>query len=73
MNQKKEDVENINQFLAEVFEYHKGGIYFDEFFKLCTEVASDLFTCIFDCFYQYVPCIQNFLLMKAHFKFFILQ
>ena len=55
-----------------MFSYHPRGMYFDEFVKLCQEVSSDLYTSIFDCFYNYIPCVQNFLLLKAHYKFFIL-
>lgn len=59
--------------MDKIFEHHLKGIYFDEFIKICTEVSSDFFTAIFDCFYSYIPCVQNFLLLKAHYKFFILQ
>lgn len=44
-------------FVGQIFQHHQGGIYFEEFVKLCTDVASDMFTCIFDCLYKYVPCI----------------
>ena len=73
MNQRNEDQSNINEFVDVLFSHYPDGIYFDEFVDIAKHVASDLFSCIYDCFYRCVPCVQNFLLMKAHFKFFMLQ
>jgi Ca2+-binding EF-hand superfamily protein len=51
--------------------FYDGGIYFDEFVQLAKEVTSELFLCIFNCIYEYVPCVKNFFLMKAKYKEFL--
>ena len=46
-------------------------IYFDEFVKLQKEVTSELFVCIYDCIWRYVPCAKNFLIMRANYLEFL--
>ena len=65
---KYEDTKQIDQLLDLIFKYHPDGMYFDEFIDLAKEVTSDLFLCIYDCIYSYIPLVQNFLLMRAHYK-----
>jgi len=46
-------------------------IYFDEFVRLSKEVTSELFVCVYDCIYQYIPCAKNFLIMRANYIDFL--
>ena len=51
--------------------YGEEGMYFDEFQKLATDVTSELFACVYNCIYQYVPCVKNFLLMRENYMAFL--
>ena len=63
-----QDNEQIEQFIETLFEdFDEGEIYFDEFMKLSRNITSELFFCIYDCIYQYVPCVQTFLLMRENY------
>ena len=42
-------------------------MYFDEFVQLTEEVTSEFMFAILDTLYQYVPCIQNFCMLKANY------
>ena len=42
-------------------------MYFDEFQKLATDVTSELFACVYNCIYSYVPCVKNFLIMRDNY------
>jgi Ca2+-binding EF-hand superfamily protein len=75
LNQKSEDNEEISLLLGTLFNHQGGfgytdddGIYFDEFKKLAEEVTSELFVCIYNCIYQYIPCVKNFLVMKEKYN-----
>ena len=46
-------------------------MYFDEFVKLAHDVTSELFVSIFNCIYEYVPCVKNFFLMRAKYIQFL--
>ena len=70
--QKDEDNKQINQLLEVLFkEYGDDGMYFDEFQKLAKEVTSELFLCVYNCIYQYVPCVKNFLIMRENYLSFL--
>lgn len=69
---QKQDEESINKFLGNLFvDQFSEGIYFDEFCALATQVTSELFLAVYDCIYQYIPCVKNFCIMRAHFKLFL--
>lgn len=42
-------------------------MYFDEFVQLTEEVTSEFMFAILDTLYQYVPCIQNYCMLKANY------
>jgi len=67
----RKDYDQISKFVDAIFSEHPGGMYFDEFVKLAKEVTSELFVVIFDCIYQCVPCVKNFLMLRANFYHFI--
>ena len=70
--QKEEDNNQIDKFLEVMFkEYGGDGMYFDEFQKLSTEVTSELFLCVYNCIYQYVPCVKNFLMLRENFQSYL--
>jgi Ca2+-binding EF-hand superfamily protein len=71
LNQVRKDYDQIGKFVESVFSEHPGGMYFDEFVKLAEEATSELFVAVFDCIYQCVPCVKNFLLLRANFQQFI--
>ena len=48
-------------------------MYFDEFKSLATCKTSELFLAIYDCVYQYIPCVKNFLILKANYKKMIMK
>ena len=50
-----------------IFSEYPDGMYFDEFETFAREVSSELYVAVFDCLYQYVPCIQNFFMIKTNF------
>jgi len=54
-----------------LFAEHTDGMYFDEFIRLAREVTSELFLCIYDCIYQYVPCVKNFLILRRNYINFL--
>ena len=43
------------------------GIYFDEFCYICDNITSELYYCILDTIFHYVPCAQNFIYMRNNF------
>ena len=43
-------------------------LYFDEFISLATNVTGELFYCIYDCFYQYIPIAITFLKLRQQYK-----
>ena len=57
-----EDGKEIDLLLDVLFkEYGEDeGMYFDEFKLLAEEVTSELFVCVYNCIYQYIPCIRTF-------------
>ena len=65
--QKEEDNVQIDKFLEVLFKDHSEGMYFDEFQKLSTEVTSELFLCVYNCLYQYIPCVKNFLMLRENY------
>ena len=72
MTRKEEDNEQINRFLEVLFSQYKDGcMYFDEFIKLAMDVTSELFTCIYNCIYKYVPCVKNFLILRDNYFQFL--
>ena len=42
-------------------------MYFDEFLEFAEEVSCEFVYCIYDSFYHYIPCVQNFLVMRANY------
>lgn len=68
---KTEDTKQIDQLLDLIFKYHPYGMYFDEFIDLAKGVTSDLFLCIYDCVYSYIPLVFNFQLMRSHYKHYL--
>ena len=68
MNQKRTDNEQITRFVDTIFSEHPNGMYFDEFTKLAQECTSELFISIYDSIYQCIPCVKNFLIMRANYK-----
>ena len=46
-------------------------MYFDEFYRLALDVTSELFLCIYDCIYQFVPCVKNFLTLRKNYINFL--
>lgn len=54
-----------------IFKHHPDGMYFDEYMTLAKEVTSDLFLCIYDCIYSYIPLVHNFQLMRAQYKHYL--
>ena len=69
MRQKDEDNIQINRLLEVLFKetYGDEGMYFDEFQKLASDVTSELFVCVYNCIYQYVPCVKNFLMLRENY------
>lgn len=67
MNQKSLDSEHLKKFLEIMFIELNGRMYFEEFKKLSEECTSELFVSIFDCIYNFVPCVKNFMVMRANF------
>lgn len=43
-------------------------MYFDEFCTLAKDVTSELFVSIYDCVYNCIPCVKNFLQMRCKFQ-----
>ena len=68
---KVEDSEKIEKYLEDVIGQFSDGMYFDEFINLAHNVGCDLFFCIYHCVYQYIPCAQNFLMLRANFKYYL--
>ena len=72
LRQKDEDNDQINKLLEVLFkETYNDGMYFDEFQKLASEVTSELFACVYNCIYSYVPCVKNFLIMRENYVSFL--
>ena len=68
MSLKTEDNQEIAKLMDEIFKTYSEGMYFDEFKSLALDVTSELFMAIYDCVYQYIPCVKNFLIMRANYK-----
>ena len=73
MKLKVQDSDQIDQFIQEIVDEYEDGIYFDEFMKLSYDVTGDLFYSVYHCFYKYIPCVQNFLIMRQNFKKFLTE
>ena len=72
MDEKDLDNEQIMIFIDTLFSgFDDEEIYFDEFITLAKEVTSELFVCIYDCIYTYIPCAKNFLIMRANYIEFL--
>ena len=71
MAAKNEDNEQIDLFIDTLLNHYPDGMYFDEFKTLCNEVTSELFLCVYDCIYQYIPCVRNFLVLRNRYKMFL--
>lgn len=67
-NSKKRDESQISVLVKAIFSEFPEGLYFDEFERLTLEVTSELFLSVYDCIYQHIPCVKNFLLMRFNFK-----
>ena len=67
-NKSKDDRE-IKRAIDLIFETMNfgEGIYFDEFKYICENITSELYYCIFDSIYHFVPCAQNFIYMLNNF------
>ena len=54
MCEKQQDEENVDSFVAAVFDkntFQDEGIYFDEFCELAKTVTSEMFVAVYDCVY----------------------
>lgn len=72
MDEKRLDSDQIDDFIEVLFSgFEDEEIYFDEFVKLAKEVTSELFVCVYDCIYRYIPCVKNFLIMRANYLEFL--
>lgn len=70
---KREDNQDITFLIDDLFKDYSDGMYFDEFKSLATCKTSELFLAIYDCIYQYIPCVKNFLILKANYKKMIMK
>ena len=43
-------------------------MFFDEFCEFSEQVSSELFYAVMDPLYHFVPCCQNFMIMRANYK-----
>ena len=68
---KNDDNEEIDILLKTLYKEFDDGMYFDEFVRLAEDVTSELFICIYNCIYQYIPCAKNFLIMKENYIKFL--
>jgi|TARA_B110000285_G_scaffold233786_1_gene308655 hypothetical protein len=76
LNLKNDDNEEIDILLNTIYkEFDRknegDGMYFDEFMRLAEDVTSELFICVYNCIYQYIPCAKNFLIMKENYNKFL--
>lgn len=71
LKEKETDALQIDRLVQTVFDFHHGGMYFDEFCLIAKTVTSEFFIAIYDCIYNYVPCAKNFLILRSHFNEFI--
>jgi len=42
-------------------------MYFDEFVYITERITSELYFCVIDALYQYIPLVHNFFILRAHF------
>lgn len=64
---KKYDEMQTELIVDTIFELYPDGMYFDEFVEFAEEVSCEFVYCVFDSFYHYIPCVQNFLVMRANY------
>lgn len=67
VNMKKYDEMQTELIVDSVFELYPEGMYFDEFIEFAEEVSCEFVYCIYDSFYHFIPCVQNFLVMRANY------
>ena len=63
----------MNLIIDTIFEKYPNGMFFDEFTQFCKEISSELFVAIFDPLYEYVPCIQNYMILRANYQKLLTQ
>lgn len=64
---KKYDEMQTELIVDTIFELYPDGMYFDEFVEFAEEVSCEFVYCIYDSFYHFIPCVQNFLVMRANY------
>ena len=64
---KLKDFAEIDMVVSGIFEEYKIGMYFEEFCSFTQEVCSDLYLAVFDSLFQYVPCVKNFMILRANY------
>lgn len=61
------DVKEIKMLTDCIFNNFNEAIYFEEFEFICNKLTCELYYNVFDHIYQYIPCAQNFFIMKQNF------
>jgi len=49
---------------SSIFSEHPEGMFFEEFLNFALEVSGELFFNVFEYFYQHIPCVKNFFILK---------
>ena len=65
---KNRDSAEIDTIVDTIFTHYPDGMFFDEFCAFSENVSSELFYAVMDPLYHFIPCCQNFMIMRANYK-----